>query len=84
MFYEFLKFQVPGKNNKNPSLKIGYREERKVKADNYPYVVIDSKSTNQKYSLIIQRKESELYQDGANNYGLSSANTKISIPTNID
>lgn len=84
VFYEFLKFQVPGKNNKNPSLKIGYREERKVKADNYPYVVIDSKSTNQKYSLIIQRKESELYQDGANNYGLSSANTKISIPTNID
>lgn len=27
VFYEFLKFQVPGKNNKNPSLKIEYIEK---------------------------------------------------------
>lgn len=84
IFYEFSKFQVPRKQNKTPSLKVGYREECKVKADNYPYVIIDSSSTQQKYSLIIQRKESKLYQGKINSYGLSSSADKISVPTNID
>ena len=82
VFYEFVKFQVPRKNNK--SLKVGYREERKVQADNYPYIVIDSSSSQQKYSLIIQRRESELLQGKVNSYGLSSATEKVSIPTNLD
>lgn len=85
-FYEFIKFHVPRNNNKKPSLKIGYREERKVKADNYPYVVIDSSSTQQKYSLIIEKKKIErenveLCQTIGNSYGLSNALNKIAIPT---
>lgn len=84
IFYEFSKFQVPRIKNKTPSLKVGYREERKVKADNYPFIVIDSSSTQQKYSLIIQRKISELYQGNVNNYGLSSSADKVSVPINIE
>lgn len=84
VFYEFVKFQVPRVKNKTPSLKFGYREERKTQAENYPYVLIDSSSTNQKYSLIIQRKKSELFQGKVNSYGLSSSAEKVSIPVNID
>lgn len=81
-FYEFIKFQVPRKNNKTPSLKVGYREERKVKADNYPYIQIDSSSSQQKFSLIIERKKSEMLQGKVNSYGLSTANERTSVPTN--
>lgn len=84
IFYEFVKFQVPRNNAKNPSLKIGYREERRAKADNYPYVLMDSSSTRQKYSLIIQRRETELSQGKVNSYGLSSAADKISVPHYIN
>lgn len=84
VFYEFVKFQVPRSNAKNPSLKIGYREERKAKADNYPYVLMGSSSTQQKYSLIIQRKECELFQGKVNSYGLSSAADKVSVPQYIN
>lgn len=82
-FYEFTKFQVPRKNNKTPSLKVGYREERKVKAENYPYVLMDSSSNQQKYSLIIQRKSTELLQGKVNSYGLSNGNERISVPANL-
>ncbi len=82
IFYEFLKFHVPRKNNK--SLKIGYREECKVKAENYPYVVIESSSTQQRYSLIIQRKICEFKQEEPNSYGLSSKESRVSIPTDVD
>lgn len=83
-YYEYAKFNVPGKNNKTPSLKLGYREERLAKADNYPFILIDSTSTGQSFSLIIQKKKSELIQGKINNYGLSNGQDRISLPENID
>jgi CRISPR-associated endoribonuclease Cas6/Csy4 subtype I-F len=83
-YYEYAKFNVPGKNNKNPSLKVGYREERLAKADNYPFILIESHSTNQSFSLIIQKKEAPLIQGKINNYGLSNGQNRISLPENID
>ena len=84
VFYEYAKFNIPAKNHKRPSLKTGYREERMVTANNYPFVLIDSSSSSQSFSLIIQKRKSELLQGKVNSYGLSNGLDKLSVPESLD
>lgn len=80
IFYEYKKFNIPRVNNRIPSLKANYREIKLTEAEDYPFVIIGSKSTEQKFSLIIEKRVSELNQGKPNSYGLSSANNRLSVP----